>query len=63
MNQSSIPLENVSVSKVSKADIANHRYGKPHAIWDVTLPHGSCDFLAFTPAEAGTRFSNTTWQG
>jgi len=38
---------------------APYHYGKSHAIWDHTVP-GSGDSPDFSPAEAGTGFSDPT---
>jgi len=54
------------VSKISKPDIAvrNRNYHTatgnhmPYEITQCYLPHGRGDFPAFTPAKAGTRFSD-----
>ena len=51
-------------SKVSNADIAVHRdltatgNHMPYGITQCYLPPNSGNFSAFTPAEAGTRFSD-----
>ena len=51
--------------EVSKLDVAvrgNHHTATgnrmPYGIRQRYLPHGSGDFPAFTPAEAGTQFSD-----
>ena len=36
----------------------DHRYGNSHRIIQCYLPPGRGDIPAFTPAEAGTRFSD-----
>ena len=56
--------EKVKSKKVKKgiavcSQVCHHRYGNSHAIWDHTshsITGG--DIAAFTPAEAGTRFSD-----
>jgi len=55
----------VGMRRVSKADIAvcrNHLIvtgnHMPYGITQCYLPPGSGDISAFTPAKAGTRFSN-----
>jgi len=58
--------QKLNVSKVSKPDIAvrNRNYHTatgnhmPYEITQCYLPPGRGDFPAFTPAEAGTRFSD-----
>ena len=49
----------IQKSKEGYSSLQTHRYGNmPYGITQCYLPPGRCDIPAFTPAEAGTRFSD-----
>jgi len=43
---------------IAVCETSPHRYGKSYVITQCYLPPGRGDFSAFTPAEAGTQFSD-----